>query len=314
MKTNIDFYKNRKKFFTLSLVIIGIGLIFNIIFGTRLDIKFTGGALIKYSYNGEIEANKVESIAHQSTDKDVTVELNESMSSQGSKSLTLSFAGTGSLPVSAQQNLTSDLLKEYPDGNFAIIESSSIDPSMGNSFFLKCLACIAITVLLLIGYISFRFKKIGGFLAGLTSVIALIHDIVIVYFTFIVFKMPLNDNFIAVVLTILGYSLNDTIVIYDRIRENKRMMGPTAQLKDVVNLSINQTLGRSIVTSLTTFMAIAIVFIVGLIYNLNTIITFALPMMVGVVVGCYSSICIASPLYVVWKEKKAAKSAAKSEK
>lgn len=175
---------------------------------------------------------------------------------------------------------------------------------MGRSFFIKCLSCIGIAFVLLVLYIALRFRKIGGASAGVMAIIALLHDILIVYFVFIVTKSPLNDNFIAVVLTILGYSLNDTIVIYDRIRENRELQGDKESLVDIVNLSINQTLSRSIHTSLSTFIAIAIVYVVGLIYGISSITTFALPMMVGVVVGCYSSICIAGPLYVAWQNRK----------
>ena len=177
-------------------------------------------------------------------------------------------------------------------------------PTMGRSFFIKCLSCIGIAFVLLVLYIALRFRKIGGASAGVMAIIALLHDILIVYFVFIVTKSPLNDNFIAVVLTILGYSLNDTIVIYDRIRENRELQGDKESLVDIVNLSINQTLSRSIHTSLSTFIAIAIVYVVGLIYGISSITTFALPMMVGVVVGCYSSICIAGPLYVAWQNRK----------
>ena len=133
---------------------------------------------------------------------------------------------------------------------------------------------------------------------------ALLHDVVIVYFTFVIFQMPINDNFIAVVLTILGYSLNNTIIIYDRIRENRKALGPKAPTSQLVNLSINQTLTRSIFTSLCTFAAIACVCVVGFIYNLTSVTTFALPMMVGVLVGCYSSVCITGPLYVMWRNYK----------
>ena len=304
MKTNIDFYGNRNKIFMVSLFIIAIGLIFNFFFGTRLDMKFTGGATIKYSYSGEIDTTKIDKIAENLTGKSASVELNAGLDSKENKSLSLAFAGTSTLPIDQQQGLTSALLQEYPDGNFSIIESNSIDPSMGQSFFLKCILCVLITIAILIVYIAFRFKKIGGFSAGVMAIIALLHDLLIIYFTFIIFKMPLNDNFIAVVLTILGYSLNDTIVIYDRIRENRKSMAPNTALHEVVNLSINQTLGRSIMTSATTFAAITVVFVVGLIYNLPSITTFALPMMVGVFFGCYSSIFIAGPLYAMWKERK----------
>lgn len=300
----INFFKNRKKFFAVSISILLIGLVFNIIFGTQLDMQFTGGAVINYSYSGSIDETEVDKIVTEKTGKSVSVRLNESLDQDSQNSVTLSFAGTDSLPLDQQKLISESLAEKYPDSNFTLVESSSIDASMGRDFFYKCLICVGLATILLIIYIAIRFKKIGGASAGVMAIVALLHDIAMVYFTFIIFRIPLNDNFIAVVLTILGYSLNDTIVIYDRIRENRRNLGPKAPLAELVNLSINQTLSRSIHTSVSTFISIAVVYIVGLIYNLPTITTFALPMMVGVVTGCYSSICIAGPLYVMWQERK----------
>ena len=299
--SKIKFYENRYKFIAVSAILILIGIVFNFIFGTRLDMQFTGGTVLKYSYVGDVSDNDIASIVTDKTGKSVGVQLNENIGENSSKSIVITFAGTETMTMDQQKSITESLTEKYPDGAITLLESSSISPTMGRSFFIKCLSCIGIAFVLLVLYIALRFRKIGGASAGVMAIIALLHDILIVYFVFIVTKSPLNDNFIAVVLTILGYSLNDTIVIYDRIRENRELQGDKESLVDIVNLSINQTLSRSIHTSLSTFIAIAIVYVVGLIYGISSITTFALPMMVGVVVGCYSSICIAGPLYVAWQ-------------
>ena len=124
-----------------------------------------------------------------------------------------------------------------------------------------------------------------------------------------IFGFSINDVFIAVILTILGYSLNDTIVIYDRIRENRKLYPSkdVADLPVILNKSLNQTMARSIMTSVTTFMALLVIYVVATVYGLTTVATFALPMMVGVVAGCYSSLCIAAPLYTRWAMRKANK-------
>ncbi len=109
--------------------------------------------------------------------------------------------------------------------------------------------------------------------AGLTAIVALLHDVLISFCVFVVFGMPINDIFIAVVLTILGYSLNSTIVIYDRVRENKRKMGPRVNFTDVMNLSLNQTLGRTLLTSLTTFLALLVVLIVAAAFGISTVVS-----------------------------------------
>lgn len=305
---HIGFYENRKIYFSISIGIMLIGLIFNVIFGTQLDIQFKGGAVLKYAYTGAVEASKVETAVQSAVKRDVSVLINSDVKSAGSSdvknNVTISFAGTDSLSLDNQKAVQKALDTAYPNAKFDLVTSNSVNPTMGQSFFAKCIVAVLIAFLLLDIYIAFRFRKIGGMAAGIFAIVALLHDVAMVYFTFIIFRIPLNDNFIAVVLTILGYSLNDTIVIYDRIRENRRLLGAKTEYGTLVDTSINQTLTRSLYTAGCTFVSIAIVFIVGTFYNLSSVTTFALPMMVGVVTGCYSSICIAGPLYVMWENHK----------
>lgn len=306
-KFNIKFYENRKIYFGITIALFVIGIIFNIIFGTTLDIQFKGGAMLDYTYTGEISTSDVESIVEDVTGQNVDIRVYSSMvdtNGANTNGMSITFAGTDSITVDQQDAISSAILEKYPDSALTVEETSSVDRTVGTSFFAKCLIAVAITFVLLVIYIAFRFRKIGGASAGIISIIALLHDVLLVYFTFVIFRMPINDNFIAVILTILGYSLNNTIIIYDRIRENRRALGPKAQTSELVNLSINQTLTRSIYTSLCTFVAIGCVYVVGMAYGLTSVTTFALPMMVGILVGCYSSVCITGPLYVMWRNYK----------
>lgn len=311
-KFNIDFYKNKKIYFALSIAVLVIGLICTIVIGPKLDLQFAGGAMIRYAVDGEVDSNEIASLVKEATGRTVSVTTNESLDGDGYQ-MTVSFAGNDSVSLEEQQQIAQELSDAYADRTFSVVESSSVDPTMGARFFQKCIVCMAITFVILLVYIALRFRKIGGLSAGVTAIIALLHDVLIVFFAFVIFDFSINDVFIAVILTILGYSLNDTIVIYDRIRENRRLE-PTKSvtaLPGIVNKSLNQTMTRSILTSLTTFMALLVIFIVAVIFGLTTVETFALPMMVGVVVGCYSSICIAAPLYTVWTVHRAGKKTAK---
>ena len=311
-KIKYDFYGNRKKFFGLSIALLVIGLVFNFIFGAKLDIQFAGGAMIKYTVSGgEVSADEVENIIRDNLGRDSSVAVNEGFMDDTALHVTISFAGNQALSTEEQQQVADVLTEKYENLSFTVEESSSVDPTMGAKFFQKCLACLLLTVALLLVYIGFRFRKIGGLSAGVTAIIALVHDVLIAYFVFIIFGFQINDVFIAVILTILGYSLNDTIVIYDRVRENRRLMGPKASYGDLVNQSLSQTMNRSIMTSITTFMALLVVFIVASIYGITSVTSFALPMMVGVVVGCYSSLFIAAPLYATWQTRKRDKKTAK---
>ena len=145
-------------------------------------------------------------------------------------------------------------------------------------------------------------RNIGGLSAGVFSVVALFHDMCMVYGCFVICRFDISANFMAVMLTILGYSINATIIIYDRIRENERILGKKLTLDQLVNLSVTQTLGRSIHTTVTTVLAMATVCIVCVICGVSSIISFAFPLIIGMVAGVYSSNCIAPTLWVLWQK------------
>ena len=285
-KFDFDFYKNRKILFGISIGLMVIGLIFNFIRGTKMDIQFVGGAMIKYSVDGEVDTDEIASLVKEETGRDVSVALSKTFGTDANQ-VTLAFAGNEAVTLDEQQAIAQSLSDAYADRTFNVVESSSVDPTMGAKFFQKCLVCLLITFVILLVYIALRFKKIGGLSAGVTALIALVHDVLLVYFAFVIFGFSINDIFIAVILTILGYSLNDTIVIYDRIRENRKL-SPTKSpdaLPAIVNKSLNQTMTRSILTSLTTFMALLVIYIVAAVYGISSVQSFALPMMVGTIVG-----------------------------
>ncbi len=314
---HIDFVKNSKIFFCISLGIMLVCLVLNIfVIPTRIDIQFTGGTIVKYSYSGNLDEKKVSDAAQKATKETISFTFSENLASSDSNShmVALEFTNSKAITVDEQDEVTEALTKAFPKNNFKVEESSSVDASKGANFFYKCLAAVILAAVLIIGYIAIRFKKIGGLSAGVMAIVALVHDLIIVYFVFAMFNMSLDDNFIAVVLMILGYSVNDTIVLYDRIRENRRKMGPKATTAEVTNASINQCLTRTICTSITTIAAIGSVLVVSLIFNIDSIISFALPMMIGLVSGCYSSICIATPLWVMWKNHSDKKKAEKESK
>lgn len=306
---NIDFYGKRRLFLGISVALILIGLVCTFIFGVKLDVQFAGGSVIKYSVDGEVDQNEIQKIVSDATGKEVSVVSNKLIATDENQ-VTVSFAGNQAISLEEQQKVAQVLSDSYADRTFKVVSSSSVDPTMGSKFFQKCMVCFGITVILLLAYIAFRFRRIGGVSAGLTAILALVHDVLIIFFVFIVMGMKINDIFIAVVLTLLGYSLNDTIVIYDRIRENERLMGSKADLATVMNRSLNQVFARSVYTSVTTFLALLVISIVSTIYGLTTVQSFSVPMLVGVVAGCYSSLFIAAPLYTMWqihKSKKAKK-------
>jgi preprotein translocase SecF subunit len=138
------------------------------------------------------------------------------------------------------------------------------------------------------------------------SLVALLHDVLIAFFTFTIFRIPIGDSFVAVALAILGYSINDTIVIYDRIRENTRN-SKNVPVDEIVDKSITQSFTRSLNTNIAVFASIAILFVFAALNGLDSIVSFALPMAIGSISGCYSTICIVGPLWSTWEKYKVTK-------
>jgi len=314
---NIDFIGKRKIYYTISICLIAIGILVSAIFGVALDIQFKGGTIIKYSYSGTVDKTAALNIAKTTLPgAQISTDVDQDFAS---KLQTLVINVDTNLTDDQEQSLFTAESKAFSSNDFAKYSSNTVAPAMGQAFIQQSVLAVVLASLLIILYIWIRFRKIGGLPAGLTAFIALLHDVIIGFVAFSIMRIPLNDQFIAVTLTILGYSINDTIVIYDRIRENRRLYGTKIPFKDIVNKSINQSFSRSINTSLVTFMAIGVLAIFAAFYHLDEVTSFALPMMVGVVTGCYSTICIAGPLWVEWethKEKqiKAAKDRATLEK
>lgn len=306
-KKKFDFVGQKKTYFCISGALIIVGLIASLIVGPKLDIQFAGGAMICYAVDGqEVSPDAIQTTIKDKLQKDCSVAVNQDINSDA-KHVTISFAGNQSMTPDEQTQVATTLSEAFDEANFTLIESNSVDATMGAKFFQKCLVCFAITAVLLLLYIALRFKKIGGLSAGVTAIVALLHDIVLAFCVFVIFGMAINDIFIAVVLTILGYSLNSTIVIYDRVRENRRKLGPKASHQELMNTSLNETLGRTVLTSVTTFMALLVICIVAALYGISSVVSFALPMMAGVVAGCFSSQCIAPNAFAAWQKHKAAK-------
>lgn len=305
----IKFYDNRWKFYIISLSIFVLGIIMLFVNGVKLDIQFKGGAIISYSYENELEPSEVRNIVMETLGRDV--EVRETTSNANIevgevlvKKIVLNFAGNEGLTDDDQLLLDTTLKEHFPDSNLTSAGSMIVKPFIGERFFRSSINALVIAAILIMLYVWYRFRRVSGLSAGAMSIVALAHDSLIVFFIFIIFNMPLNDSFIAVLLTIIGYSINDTIVIFDRIRENKKLIGSKITVDELVDKSITQSLGRSINTSITTFIVILIVYVFAVIYDIESIKSFALPMAFGIISGCYSSLCIAGPLWVSWQKYK----------
>ena len=305
MLKNYDFVGNLKRALIISAAIMLVGVACLAIFGVKLDISFKGGTRIQYSYTEAPDLAQLEKTAEDVLGGDVEAVKDDS---GDQKLVTLTL--TKRISSEKQESLHERVAKDFKDSKLTLFNSNTLSASMGTKFLFRCLLALAIAAVLLLVYVGFRFRKIGGLTAGVSALIALLHDLLIVFFTFVIFGIELDNNFVAVMLTILGYSLNDTIVIFDRVRTLRRRSD--AALEDVVNDSLHHVLRRTIVTTATTCVAILAVLVVALIMGVDSIISFALPMLLGAISGSYSSLFLSGPIWVRWmnaREKKAAKNA-----
>ena len=302
---NFTFVSFLKRALLLSLAIMLIGVVVNVIVGTKLDISFKGGTQIRYSYETAPDVDALTKVAQAELGKDASLILDEVNNTS-----VVTIKLPGEVSTEQKQAFADKLEKDFKDSKLENFSSNTLSASMGTKFLLRCLFALGVAAVLLIVYVGFRFRKIGGISAGVSALIALIHDLLIVYFAFVIFGIELNDNFVAVMLTILGYSLNDTIVIFDRIRTLRRRSD--APLEEIVNESLHHVLRRTIVTTATTCVAILAVLVVALVMHVDSIVSFALPMLLGSISGSYSSLFLSGPIWVRWMNRKEAKKVKKA--
>ncbi len=296
-----DFCSKKTMILVIAVCVI-LALVAGIIIrGVNLAIEFKGGTMLTYSYTGDLDLNKIESETKNIVGVPVTARAGESLDSDGWQ-VTLSFTSEEGLTADRQFELTESLNAVFPENQLELFDSSDVSPSSGREFLLKCLLAMVIAAILIIIYIAIRFKKIGGWSAGICSIFALCHDLVTALAASILFGFEFNANIVAVILTILGYSINNTIVIYDRIRENRGLY-PKASLNELINMGCSQSLRRSIRTSVTTIGTMIIVSIVVFISGYNSLLSFSVPLIFGLISGTYSSLFVAPVTWSWWKGK-----------
>jgi len=285
-KTNIDFISKQKiaGFLSITLIVAGIASLI-IKGGPLLSIDFTGGTVAQVKFEKPVELGHLrETLSDYGFEGAEIVEFG----SPDEVLIKTQFSGSSS---EISEQLTLALGK-----TFTLRRVESVGPKIGKELQNDALKAIGLALILILIYITFRFDRYYA----LGSVMALIHDVLITLGVFSLLDYEINLSIIAAFLTIVGYSLNDTIVVFDRIRENiPKYMKKT--LNDVVNISLNETLNRTVITSLTTMMVVVILFLWGgKVINL-----FAFALIIGVFVGTYSSLFVASPVMVYFEKRSA---------
>ena len=306
-KKQVNFVGLRKRFLTFSACLMAAIVLCAVVLGVHLDTEFTGGAMITLSYENSFEMSAVQKTASEALGSNgLTLQTGENVAT-GEQTLKISMPGTETVTTDEVQTLLDSLNESYPDNSFAQLSLSNVSAAMGTKFLQKSLVAVVFALVLILAYIAYRFKNIGGLTGGMMAVLALLNDLMVVFGTFVLLRAPLDGNFIAAMLTILGYSINDTVVVYDRIRENRGLLGKKASFEELVNHSVNQSARRTIITTVTTVMALGVMCIVSKLYGLDSIFTFAFPLMMGMLSGVYTSLCVSTSAWVAWSERKGTK-------
>lgn len=304
-----DFVKNRKYAFAFSIALFIFFSIMLIIKGIALDISFRGGTRIMIETQSEVDPNAAADLVKGAIGKEVVASVMETYSgddeiSDTTKMLRIDIAGNEPL-THAEENTVKEIISD----NFDVVlnspknENVSITPTVGKQALEKGVLAVAISVTLILFYVAWRFSILSGFSAAVCAIIALLHDVGVMFGVYIALGLPLNDIFVATVLTVIGYSMNDTVIIYDRIRENTSLM-KKSDLGSIVNISIHQSLSRSVNTMMTTLICVVVLLVFSATNNINSLFNFSFSLLIGVITGVYSTIFIAAPLWLIWKERK----------
>jgi preprotein translocase SecF subunit len=284
----VKIIEKTKIWFGLSIALTIIGLAFLIFKGPNYGIDFKGGTIISININKEFKKADVDAIV----DKYAKDRYSTKVANEG-KEIDI-IVQEGILNDEETNKLINDVKTQYSLEDSAVIGRETIGATVGNELKQKAIWALIVANAAILIYVTMRFEV--NF--AIAAIIALLHDVFLTVSFYAVFGVQVNTPFIAAILTIVGYSINDTIVVFDRIRENtkkNRRMSP----EEVANLSINETLARSINTSLTTLITISAVYIF-----VPSIREFSLPLIIGIACGAYSSIFIASPIWVLLKKRK----------
>lgn len=280
-----------KIWFGLSLAIMILGLAFAMFRGINVGIDFTGGTMMQFDMGRTVEVAEVESSLEK-------FQLAPEILHAGKDKTEIILRTKTDLNNDVRMEIFQALKAQFNLEDDALVSAEQFGPSIGKEIQMKAVYGIMAACFFMLIYIWLRFE----ITFGIAAIISLVHDVFILLAVYAIFYIPVDTSLIAAVLTVVGYSINDTIVIFDRIRENARFLKKNAY-DELADQSINSTLGRSINTSLTTLIVIFVMYLLGV----ESIKNFAFPLLIGIAAGTYSSIFIASPVWAILKMRQKAK-------
>lgn len=289
---NFSFVENRNKLFCALLALVVIGVVCFFAIGFNVDVDFAGGTEIVMEFPESITSD-----TRAEVEATVAEVIGDKLSSVKASGDTGVMIRAKELTTEERNAVIDAVVEKFGlDKDTALSSNENVSASISDDLKKSAVTSATIAVILMLLYITIRFK----FSFAVASVVCLIHDVFVVILFTSILSIPVNSNIIAVILTILGYSINATIIVFDRVRENMKLNAAGHTYAQIIDMSIKQTLNRSLYTTLTTLFTIVMVYILGV----PTIKDFALPLIIGIIAGLYSSVCLAGPIaYAIAKKK-----------
>jgi len=287
--THIDFIGKKK--YTIWISAVAILISFGSIFlhgGLRYGVDFAGGLLIQIRFSKPVSISEIRSTMEAMGSKEANVQ-----NFGGENEFLIRVEKTSEDVEEVSKKIQASLQERFKDNAFEIRRVEAVGPKVGKDLKEKALWAVGLSLVAILIYVAWRFKQVAY---GLGGIVALFHDVIVTYGAISIFNLEYSLSLLAVILTIIGFSINDTIVIFDRVRENIKKMRKE-NLEMIMNVSINETLGRTILTSGTVMMVVIILFFFGgpVIHDFTT------AMIVGLITGTYSTVYIASPVVLFWE-------------
>ncbi|MCX5805449.1 MAG: protein translocase subunit SecF [Proteobacteria bacterium] len=291
--TNIDFIGFRKKAFIISLILVLIGCYAFIMVSlgkANLSVDFTGGTNVQIKFANQVDIGMLREALVNGGVGDVQI---QQISGTKEFFIKTKLSDTGSEKI--QDKISKILSGQLKDNKYEILGSSMVGPGVGRDLKKYAIIAVCLALLGIIIYIAWRFT----FISGIAATIATFHDVVVILGVFYILGKEINLLIITALLTIAGYSLQDTVVVFDRIRENMLKMKSKNDFGETINRSINEVLSRTIVTGISTLIVLA----VFMIFGGEVLFDFSFALFIGLIVGTYSSIFVASPIVYAWRKK-----------
>lgn len=289
--SRFHFIKNQKVTLAIIAVVLLAGIVSFFVQGFNIDIDFSGGTEIKLNLGTEVTEQVCDRINGIIENHELLGHDYVSSTTQSTTNTEMAVIRTGTAALSNEQTdaLMDALAEAFPEADMNDKEINKIAPTIGDSLTRTAIIAVVVAVILMLGYIWIRFEL----KSGVAAVLCLCHDLFVMFAVYSILQIPVNINIIAALLTILGYSINATIVVFDRVRENRAKATADTPFSEIINVATHETLGRSVNTTLTTLFTIGMIFILGG----DAIRNFALPLIVGVLAGLFSSVFMSGMIW-----------------